>query len=238
MKTAILRIFGGGLVAAGLFVAFPASADLLSYTDTRAVSPADTRFDPANPVVFNISQFDSSLGTLVSVTLSVSGSATWSLNFTNISTTSNARLTASETNGLFINYNSGVLAQNNFIWLTTGYPTRQTVSMNGGIYSQSWGPATVQSLNTFTLAPDLANFIGTGGIPVSARFDVWFDMTTLGGNNRWSVATSSTFTANVTYDYTPVPEPSSFALLFGGLLLLPATRRALRRNRLTKPCTH
>jgi hypothetical protein len=42
-------------------------------------------------------------------------------------------------------------------------------------------------------------------------------------------------TASVTYDYTPVPEPSSFGLLIGGLGLLIWTQRARRLNLPIKP---
>jgi hypothetical protein len=230
MKTFIT----GLVVLAGFVAALPVKADSLFYTDTQAVSSADTRFEPANPVAFNIPQFNSSLGTLTSVTLSVSGSAISSLNFTNFDGVTGGVM-ASETNALFINYSSGILAQNNFVWLTTGYPTIQKPGANGGVFSQSWGPATVQTLDTFTSAPDLANFTGTGNIPVSAQFNVWFDLFATGGVNAWRSATSSSFTANVTYDYAPVPEPSSFGLLFGGLGLLIWIHRARRRNLSTKP---
>jgi hypothetical protein len=231
-----------GLVFAGFVVVLPVKAvvtpvkaDLLSYTDTQVVWPADTRFDPAAPVAFDIPQFNSSLGTLTSVTLSVSGSATWSLNFTNLDGV-NGGVKASETNDLFINYSLGILAENDFVWLTTNYPAYQKPGANGGVFSESWGPATVQTLDTFTSALDLANFTGAGDIPVSAQFNDWFDLTATGGVNKWGSATSSSFTADVTYNYTPVPEPSSFGLLIGGLGLLIWTHRALRRNLPIKPC--
>jgi hypothetical protein len=225
-----MKILITGLVLAGVSLAFPVNATPLFYSDTQVVWPADTRYDPANPVAFNIPQFNPSLGTLTNVTLIVSGSAESTLNFTNWDGPTGGVM-ASETNALFVNYNSGTVAQNNFIWLTTGYPAVQQPGASGGVYSQSWGPETVAYMDNFTLAPDLANFTGMGNIPVSARFDVWFNLYATGGNNTWSVATLSTFTADVYYDYAPVPEPSSFGLMFGGLGLLAWMRRARRQSR-------
>ncbi|MGB7747308.1 MAG: choice-of-anchor E domain-containing protein [Verrucomicrobiia bacterium] len=224
-----MKTFVTGLMLAGFAAALPVRGDLLlSYTDTQVVSPVDTRFDPAAPVAFDLPQFNSSLGTLVSVTLSVSGSATSSLLWTNMDGP-NAGVMASQTNALIINYNAGILAENDFVWLTKNYPALQKPG-SGGVFSQSWGPVTVQTLDTFTSASDLANFTGTGDIPVSAQFNDWFDMTATGGNSSSGGETSSSFTANVTYDYAPVPEPSSFGLLFGGLGLLIWTHRARHRN--------
>jgi len=215
-----IKTLVSGLILAGFAAAMPVKADsLLSYTDTQAVSPADTRFDPANPVAFNLPQFNSSLGTLISATLSVSGSAISSLVFTN-NDGPNAGVRTSETNALIINYNAGVLAENDFIWLTTNYPTLQKPG-SGGVYSQSWGPATVQTLITFNSASDLANFTGGGNVPISAQFNDWFDEYYTGGNaNSAIVTTACDFTANITYDFAPVPEPSSCGLFFGGLGLL------------------
>ncbi len=211
-----IKTFVTGLMLAGFVAVLPVKADsLLTYTDTEAVSPVDTRFDPAAPVAFNIPQFNSSLGTLVSVTLSVSGSAISSLNFIN-NDGPNAGVRASQTNALIINYNAGILAENNFVWLTTNYPALQKPG-SGGVFSQSWGPATVQTTDTFTSALDLANFTGTSDIPVSAQFNDWFDEYFTGGNANSAVTTTACgFTADVTYDYARHPSLPASPCCLGG----------------------
>jgi hypothetical protein len=74
-----------------------------------------------------------------------------------------------------------------------------------------------QTTQTYTLAADLANFTGTENIPVASAFDDVFSFQTIGGHGSWSIMTSGSASAQVIYDFTPIPEPSTCGLLLAGL---------------------
>ncbi len=213
MKTTILRILGGGSVLAIILAASGARADiLLTNTQTVAVPPND----PATYVDFSIAQF-SLAGTLQSVQLTVSGSALASLIFTN-NDGANGGVYLQESNTFSIVYNnSSSLVSNTFFFQTAGYPAYVSVGSGQGYdtnWSQSVGPVTVN----YTSPGDLANFTGAGNIPVAAGFDDYFSGGARGGANVDKLSTSGSATAQVIYDYTAIPEPSTALLVGAGLM--------------------
>lgn len=214
---------------AGFVAVLPVKADsLLTYTDTEAVSPVDTRFDPAAPVAFNIPQFNSSLGTLVSVTLSVSGSAISSLNFIN-NDGPNAGVRASQTNALIINYNAGILAENNFVWLTTNYPALQKPGSGGvfsslGVRRQCKPLIPSPRLSTWRILP------GQVISPSAHSSTIGLMSISLAVTQIVPLQPRPAALPQMSPTTTPGTEPSSFSLLLGGVGLLIGTHRARRWN--------
>jgi hypothetical protein len=161
-------------------------------------------------VGFNIPQFDSANGTLNSVTLTMSGYA--KSTFTYDGWGASGSLTVWQDNVLSILYNgSDMLAQREFLFLTS---TPFALPSNG---QSVWLGFLSQSQLTFSSAPDLANFTGTGAVPVSAEYYNLPVVTITSGLVTWSLNNLSSMTANVTYDFTPVPEPGviSFLIISG-----------------------
>jgi hypothetical protein len=79
---------------------------------------------------------------------------------------------------------------------------------------------------TNTLTSGLTDYIGVGNVVFPYATSVpWFTLSTQGGNNSVGIATVVSTDLVVTYDYTPVPEPSSIIVLVGGLGSLLAFKR-------------
>jgi hypothetical protein len=110
--------------------------------------------------------------------------------------------------------------------VTTGtiYGTGQVVA--NGTDLQFVGSTSAPADFTAESGLDLASYIGAG----SLAFGTAGSGQVLGGGSFFTGGGGNlTGTASVTYDYAPVPEPSSFGLLIGGLSLL-VCHRARRRN--------
>jgi hypothetical protein len=81
------------------------------------------------------------------------------------------------------------------------------------------GPATLTD-TPLTLTSNLAGFIGSGTFSTTLSASYYTDLFFSRGGTESSVRELGA-TVNVTYDYTPVPEPASLGLLaVGGLMLL------------------
>lgn len=221
MKNTILKTFGAVSSLAIVLAVSGARADiLLTNMQTVAIPPSD----PATYVEFTIAQFNLA-GTLQSVQLTVSGSASASLIYTNMSA-GNTGVDLQESNTFSIAYNnSSALVSNTFFFQTAGFPSYVYPVGPGQGYDTNWsqsvGPVTVN----YTSPGDLANFTGAGDIPVTSGFDDYFSGGASGGNNVFKVMTTGSATAQVIYDYTVIPEPSTCGLLLLGLGSLLAAAR-------------
>jgi hypothetical protein len=201
-----------------LLAAPAAHADLLTYSNAVAALSGN----PPAPVGFSIPQFDPAKGTLnsVAVTISSRGLSRFSWD----GWLASGQFTVWEDNLLSFLYNgSNVLAQNEFLLMSPGYPNGFPLPSAGQTVSVAH-PATNQV--TFSAASDLANFIGTGDIPLSAEYYSQPVVTVTGGLITWTFDNSSTMTAVVTYDFSAVPEPGLAGLFFAGALLF-----TLRKSR-------
>jgi hypothetical protein len=210
------------VVAVAVSILWGASAgraDVLSTnTSTTEIS------SPAYPVTwltFGIDQFNPALGTLNSVQLTVSGQVEASLYFTN--NDGNVGLKVEIDPTYQIAYFNGSLTNllvddESIDWTTPGFPKSVSVPADG-TYFYSWGPANEGPVTqNLTLAPDLANFTGSGLIPVAAQLSCTTMESIGGGNYTISAPVSGSATAQVIYDYIPVPEPSTIGLVVVGLL--------------------
>jgi hypothetical protein len=227
-----MRTLITGLMLAGLFLAFQAKADSVIYTGAYGPNYTDI-IDQA----IALQGFNSALGTLNSVTVDFTGTGQFTQRYENFDgpgqitffthSLAMSLLMPDNSTGLFSfnqnevhTYTFGAYDGNTDFGGTSGgthvYPVNMTGNLNLTL------PAYLAQFTTPGLVDFYLNASGAVGWSIS------------GGNNTVGAGLTAGANISVTYDYTPVPEPSTFALMFGGLILLPATRRALRRNRSTK----
>ena len=186
-----------------LMAAFSVQAQTLTYSNSIVV-PGGTA---PTVLAFNIPQFNLSEGTLDSVSVTMYSS--FYFLFTYNGSSASGELTFTQTSSLSFLYNgSDVLSQRNFgpFTFTAGLPSQ----------GQSFTPPaalTLQGQSFFSDVADLAIFAGTGEIPLSADYYNEPTVTWTSGTVTWSLDDSATTAAVVTYNFTPVPEPSSMSLL-------------------------
>lgn len=180
-----------------------------------------------NTTFLRFPQFNPSLGTLTSVSLSLTGNITSTLTVTNLgNSTSNGN--DSTTCMLSITDASGVI---------TGLAPQITIPTTlwayGPLAADGGNATSIPALtgngsytNSFGNASVLAEFTGTGNISLPAGTYTFTTLQNHGGNSLDAQVTDATLTGNVTYTYTAVPEPTSVTLLvLGGAVALMQRRR-------------
>jgi hypothetical protein len=205
MKT-ILKIRSAGVL---LLAACAAQAQTLTYSNSITV----TGGNPPTAVAFDIPQFNPADGTLTSVTVDMYANSQY--NFTYNGAFASGTLQFKPADSLSFLYNgSDVLAQDTSppFTITAGLPS------TGQAYSLP-SPPSSQGESLFTLAPDLANFTGTGEAPLSAENDFDPTVTWTSGTVTWSATGSATMVDIVTYDFTVAPEPGVISLACAGGVL-------------------
>ena len=80
----------------------------------------------------------------------------------------------------------------------------------------------------YTSAVVLSEFTGPGSITLNASTYTQTLLANTGGNTAAGQVTTGSATGTVTYNFTPVPEPSAFVML--GLLVVGLMGRAVRRK--------
>jgi hypothetical protein len=215
MKT-ILRIRWAALI---FLAAFAAHAQTLTFSNT-VVFPGG---NPANVAPFDIQQFNPADGTLTSVVLTMDFSFQSLFTYNGASAT--GTLTLDQGNSISFLYNgSDVVAGKDY----------GTSVFNAGLPSTGYSSGSGIPIETnviFSAASDLANFTGTGEIPLSAEYYNDATVTWTSGTVTWSLDDNATLTALVTYDFTPTPEPGVMSLLsFGALGFAVSKHRYLRKS--------
>ena len=178
----------------------------------------------------SLPDFDPSLGTLNSVTLSFAGSLNTTLTIGNISaqtgSPSNSSGTASTQTAFDISSGTLGLPSLPTLSVSAGYPFANLSSSSGsntisGV--QASGSASTGDYDVPT--PQIGDFIGTGTVSLPASTTSltsisYFPLTAVTyAEATGNPSPSAYLTATVTYNYAPstVPEPSSLAILGAGL---------------------
>ncbi len=221
MRKGLLLAFG--LMAASL----TASATTISYNYSLTDVTADTGG------TFNVAQFDSSLGTLNSVTLEFS--ATYSPIGTTVQAgaqaTNRIRVTVLShiTLGTFGDgqaLSSGQVAKSYVNSVTNTAANQYTAGQTKTISATTWD-ATYADTSVLTDGLDLAPFLGLGTYAIALGVEEEFSVAATNGTNGVNVSLIglTDATLDITYDYTEpppppsgVPEPSSMALMGSALL--------------------
>jgi len=230
-----MKTFVTGLVLAGLVVALPVKADSIFYNGT--ISPSTL----GSSVTTDLPMFNGALGTLTGVQVTLDFTVTPYAtvgNFTSPNTPLPFTSSDSVTYGFSPVDDTWTINYGSDSW-NLAVPTVTTGSIHGSGQEVSYytGPSSLLQFVGSTSAPsDLTAASGLDFAAYTGACNLVFGTT---GFGDVSITDGALFgggggdlagTASVTYDYAPVPEPSSLCLLFGGLGLLVWTHRARRRN--------
>lgn len=212
-------------------VASTGAAQAASITLTDTFGLVNTNWTNA---LSGLAQFDSTLGTLNAVTINLSGDIVQSLKAENTGNTADTLTPIAGANLLFrkgtTTLQTLALSNAGSAFSATAFDGTSDFSGTSGVDFGSLTAAGSLGAFTFTSAADLAAFIGTGNL---AAFNVRAEgngtIDSANGNLDSSVKTQARYNLSLTYDYTvpttPIPEPTSMALVGLGALGLAAARR-------------
>jgi len=208
------------LIALALIAAGSAQAATISFSDSHGL--ATTNWSEA----LTLQQFDSTLGTLNSVTLSYGGSVSSIFRVESLDAAP-ATVTANASASLVF---GGPISDT----LAISRSTSQSVGAFdgsidfGGTSGAIIGPVLGSDADTLTLLSGLGAFIGAGTYDILVAAN-GASSATGAGNLISQINTEAFAEITVTYDYTArvtqVPEPASMALVGLGMLGLAAVRR-------------
>lgn len=170
-----------------------------------------------------VSQFNPALGTLNSVTMELSTAIESSLGFENLVSFErpNIQVTTSVHGYIALGY----MLMSNF---TGGQTHILTIGAFDGIIDYAGTSGTIletysdADTGTFNLpfGSDFSQYIGLGSVLFPLITDSFTDHITKPANSAAIYNTTAEASVTITYDYTPVPEPATIAILaIGGLFL-------------------
>ncbi len=228
MLTAVAMAVPSFLYASTLtYETVPATTSIpLTTTDWESGSGT-----PSVPFL-DIPQFDTSLGTLNSVTLTLTGSLNTRLTVQNITgllaelglgSPESSSGSVSTQSVVTVSDPSDLLSQTfNIISPSFSYAGLPGTTDSSSIARSGPLAATMSGSDTYTDPTLLAEFSGLGSVQLSASTNTGTLLFNTGGNSISSQETSAGLSATVTYNYTsPItvtPEPSTIALLGVGAI--------------------
>ncbi|WP_374265532.1 choice-of-anchor E domain-containing protein [Zoogloea sp.] len=181
-----------------------------------------------------LSQFDPTLGTLNSVKIELSGDIVQTLKAENTGNTADTLTPIAGANLLFRHGTTTLqtlaLSNAGAAFSATAFDGTSDFSGTSGTDFGSLTAAGSLPAFTYTSAADLAAFIGTGNLGAfNVRAEGNGTIDSANGNLDSSIKTQARYNLTLTYDYTapvtPIPEPTSMALVGLGALGLAAARR-------------
>ncbi len=160
-------------------------------------------------VNFDIPQFRPDLGNLEGVRLEITGTL---ISVFSWSEPEGGAIRLWQTNALAVFYGDQVLARKTSICTSFGYPQPAT-----GDGQQLWGSSLPKAGQlTLSSADELADFTGTGTVPVSAEYFNLANISASGNPGTWSLDNQASVTLELHYDFVAVPEPHLAALVIAG----------------------
>lgn len=224
--TGFLKTASVIIAATALFVC-ESKAQTSSYSVEATQASAPTEWNSN----FDLAKFDSSLGTLQSVEITLSSGAT-----TTITVSNNAASSSSgnvRTDLLLTLTSSNVDLAPGGLALEFLVPAaKQNYSLAAG-ESKQFANLSASSEQSFLFDGDVSQFVGPGPIHLNLTTETATTQTNTGGNTDSSQSTNASGNVKVTYNYTPaapVPEPATWAALAMGAGLLIISARFRRRT--------
>ena len=180
---------------------------LLTYVADQAVAPTDWA------TTFQLPRFDSGVGTLTQVKLTFSGEA-WQMvraeNKSNVGSNytldSSTDLTIAKSGGAQIFDLPFVLHQTGSLLAFDG--TTDYAGASGVTFTQDLTSSAVY------FDPSLANYVGTGMLGFDVAGTTLAVLTT-SANSQKGHSGSALASLTIEYTYTPIPEPATYASIFG-----------------------
>jgi len=220
MKTSTSLLAVSILLAASAITATASTEGPI--TTSTPISPTSTDWIDT----LSFAQFNPALGTLDSVTLDFSSTLTTTLSVTNQDDLLDSKgyavtelvINVQDT-GSNLNANTLDLLSSHFNYSSLAPGDTAT----SGLLTKSQNDGG----NIYTSSPILSEFTGFGNIILDAGTLTTTGVFYTGGSAAAIQASDANLTGTVTYTYT-VPEPSTYALLFGGLGLLFLVHRTRR----------
>ncbi|WP_394790110.1 choice-of-anchor E domain-containing protein [Rhodoferax sp.] len=213
--------------AAASLIALTSLAQAASISYTSNTAPLDyTDWDYS----LSLQKFNTSLGSLNSITITLYGETDGNIRLESTDAAPSA-LSASLSSML-------TLTRPDLTTLVVTTPLTP-VSFNASAYDGTLDWAGTSGQTWLNLTANAKNFVNTSSAADKALFSgPGFVLTPLhaaglsaasgSGNFAFDNDTQATAFATITYNYAPVPEPASWALMVGGLALL--ARRAVQKQ--------
>lgn len=211
---------------------FLLGATLSAHADSATHGPFTVTSDTDFGGAFFFPKFNTSLGTLNSVILTLGNSMTTTLTITNNSGTASSGSARTELQAALYDTGTTMSTPGNILTASGGiFHLIDDFQTNPASYSLSGSGSTVlnpptknSSLSSspdFTDVATLSYFTGTGNARVNYVTFTSTNLSNSGGNTTAAQATNDTLSATVVYNYTPAappgtPEPGTWAMMIAG----------------------